>query len=67
MSLIAGALAKFTVLYLAIVQLAVPLLLKLPEPQATVISGMFSLPQFITALLGGVVALPIITVLKKWH
>ncbi len=62
--LTAGALAKAAVLYLGVVRLAVPLL-KLPQPQAAAISGMFSLPQLITALLGGIVALPICAVLKK--
>ena len=63
-SLTAGALAKAAVLYLGIVKLAVPML-ELPQPQAAVISGMFSLPQLITALLGGIVALPICALLKK--
>ena len=62
---VAAAAAKFCVLYLGIVKVAVPLLLRLPEPQASVISGMFSLPQLLTALLGGVVALPAIRALKK--
>lgn len=67
LSLIAAASAKFAVLYLGIVRLAVPLVLKLPQPQAAVVSGMFSLPQLVTALLGGAVALPILGALKKWR
>lgn len=66
-SLFVGAWVKFAVLYLGIVRLAVPLLLRLPEPQAAVVSGMFSLPQLVTALLGGAVALPILAALKKWR
>ena len=62
--LAAGALAKAAVLYLGIVRLAVPLL-RLPQPQAAAISAMFSLPQLITALLGGILALPVCAVLKK--
>ena len=60
-----AAAAKFLVLYLGIVKLAVPVILGLPEPQATVISGTFSLPQLVTALLGGILALPVTQVLKK--
>lgn len=60
-----AAAAKFCVLYLGIVKMAVPLLLQIPEPQASVISGMFSLPQLVTALLGGGVALPAVRALKK--
>lgn len=61
----AGAFAKFAVLYVVITKVAVPLLLKLPEPQASVISGMFSVPQLITALLGGAVALPVIYAVRR--
>lgn len=64
-ALIVAAAVKFLVLYLGIVKVAVPLLLKLPEPQATVISTMFSIPQLVTALLGGIVALPVLAALKK--
>lgn len=64
-ALIAAAVAKFLVLYLGIVKVMVPLLLKLPEPQATVISGMFSVPQLVTALLGGIVALPVLAAVKR--
>ena len=63
--LVAAALAKFLTLYLGITKAAVPLLLRLPEPQASVISGMFSLPQLITALLGGVAALPVIHAVRR--
>lgn len=64
-ALIGAAAAKFLVLYLGIVKVAVPFLLKLPEPQAGVISGMFSVPQFVTALLGGIVALPVLAAVKR--
>ena len=64
-ALATAAAAKFLVLYIGIVQIAVPLLLKLPEPQASVISSMFSIPQLITALLGGGMALLVLTPLKK--
>ncbi len=61
----AGAVIKFLVLYVGIVRLAVPVLLGLPEPQASVVSHMFSLSQLATALMGGVVALPVIRILKR--
>ena len=64
-SLIPAAAVKFLVLYLGIVKLAVPVLLKLPEQQAAVISGMFSLSQLATALLGGGLALLVLPVLKR--
>ncbi|MCI8287009.1 MAG: ECF transporter S component [Lachnospiraceae bacterium] len=64
-AVIAAAIVKFLVLYLGIVKIAVPLLLKLPEPQAKVISGMFSISQLITALLGGIAALPVLVSVKK--
>ena len=60
-----AAAAEFLALYIGIVQIAVPLLLKLPEPQAAVISSMFSIPQLITALLGGGMALLVLTPLKR--
>lgn len=60
-----GAVAKFAVLYLGVVRLAVPVLLELPEKQATVISAMFSVPQLITAAIGGAVACIILPFLKN--
>lgn len=61
----AGAAAKTAVLYLGIVQLAVPYLLALPEPQASLISGMFSLPQFFTAVAGGTAAGILLPLLRR--
>ena len=63
-ALIGAAFAKFAVLYAGIVLIAVPLLLRLPQPQASVITGMFSISQFITALLGGAAALLILPTVK---
>ncbi len=64
-ALVLAAIAKFLVLYLGIVQIAVPLLLSLPAQQAVVISGMFSVSQLFTALVGGAVATVLIPTLKK--
>lgn len=62
---IVAAVAKFVVLYLGIVKLAVPILLQLPEKQAKVISATFSLPQLATALIGGAVALAVIPAIRR--
>lgn len=64
-ALITAAVGKFFVLYVGIVQIAVPLLLGLPEPQAAVVSNIFSIPQIITATAGGVLASLILPSLKK--
>lgn len=60
-----AAAAKYVVLYLGVVKLAVGLLLALPQPQATVISQMFSLPQLFTALMGGAAAILVLIPLRK--
>jgi uncharacterized membrane protein len=65
MALVAGAVAKFLVLFFGVSRLAVPVLLSLPEPQATVISGLFSYPQLITASIGGVCAIILLPLLLK--
>ncbi|MEX1307740.1 MAG: ECF transporter S component [Eubacteriales bacterium] len=62
---VTAAVAKFVVLFVCVAQIAVPLILQLPEPKASVVSGMFSFPQLFTALIGGAVAMLIIPVLKK--
>lgn len=62
---IVGAACKALTLYIMIAQFAVPFLLQLAEPQASVISATFSLPQFITAMIGGGLAVVMIPVLKK--
>ncbi len=64
-ALIVAAIAKFLILYIGIVQIAIPLFLDLPEQQASVISHMFSISQLITALAGGVLAAMILPALKK--
>ncbi|MDR1736830.1 MAG: hypothetical protein LBR85_08205 [Oscillospiraceae bacterium] len=64
-ALVCAAVTKFVVLYLGIVVVAVPLFLKLPQPQVEKISGMFSLPQLFTATVGGALAVVILPVLKK--
>lgn len=64
-ALITAAIAKFLVLYIGIVQIAVPVFLGLPEQQTSVISNLFSIPQLITALIGGILAIVLLPTLKK--
>jgi len=64
-ALITASAAKFFVLYLGIVKIAVPLFLGLPAQQAMMVSQMFSIPQLITASCGGILAIIILPSLKK--
>ena len=64
-ALIIAAAAKFTILYIGIVKIAVPVFLGLPERQAAIISNMFSIPQIITALTGGILASIMLHALEK--
>ena len=64
-ALISAAIAKFLVLYIGIVRIAIPVFMGLPEQQAAVISYMFSIPQLITALVGGIMAIVLLPTLKK--
>lgn len=63
-TLVTAAIAKFLVLYIGIVQIAIPLL-SLPNQQAIIISNMFSIPQLFTALIGGGIATVMLPTLKK--
>ena len=63
-----AAVLKFVVLYVGVTKIAVPFILALPAPAAATISAMFSVPQLITASIGGaiaVVASPLILRAKK--
>jgi len=65
-AMIAAACAKFSVLYLGIVHIAIPLLLQdLSEQAAAMMSGMFGIPQLITATVGGILAIAIFPTLRK--
>lgn len=64
-AVVAAALAKFLVLYTGVVKVAIPLLLDLPAPQAAAVSGMFSVPQLVTAVTGGALAAVLIPRLKR--
>lgn len=67
-SVVVAAVLKFAALYLVVVVLLLPML-GLPEKQAAVMSAMFSWPQLVTALIGGVlgvlVALPVKKAIKN--
>ena len=60
-----AAICKAATLYLGIVRLAMPLFLSLPEKQAALISSMFSIPQLITASIGGALAIAVLPVVEK--
>ena len=68
-AIVAGAVAKYFVLYLGIVKIVLPLMTGLADVQKTKLSAMFSTTQLITALIGGVIAMlavePIREALKK--
>ena len=61
---LSAALGKFLALYLVVVQLLCHVL-PLKQPQIDTFTAMFSVPQLITALVGGAVAMLIVPVLKK--
>lgn len=64
--LASGALAKFFVLYLAVVQVVLPIMgEQLKAPQIKTFTAMFSWPQLVTALLGGLLAFLLLPILKK--
>jgi hypothetical protein len=64
-AVVVGAAVKFGVLWLSVVQVGVPLILKLPEKQAAMISAQFGITQLFTALIGGAVACIILPLLVK--
>ena len=60
----AAAGCKALALYVLVVRLLLPTL-GLPEAQAALMSRMFSWPQFVTALVGGCLALAVVPALKR--
>jgi len=65
MATMAGAAAKFTVLYAGVVRIAVPYMLRLPAGQAAAISAAFSVNALLTALAGGALASAVLPALNK--
>lgn len=62
---VVAAVAKCLVLYFGVVKIVVGFLQMANETQAKVLSYMFSYPQLITALIGGVLAIVLAPLLKK--
>lgn len=63
---VVGALLKFATLYLGVVKVFIPLMGDgLKPPQVETFTTMFSTPQLITALIGGVVAIPVAMAVRK--
>lgn len=61
-----AAVGKFLTLYLLVVRWIVPMLsANLKPQQVTTFSVMFSYPQIITAIIGGILAMGIVSVLRK--
>lgn len=60
-----GAVAKFLVLWVGIVQLLLPNIPGIKEKQIQAMTAAFSWPQLVTALIGGAVCLCVLPVLKK--
>ena len=61
---VAAAVLKFAALYCCIVLIVLPSL-GLPDPQVATMSAMFSWPQLVTALIGGVLAALVVPPVKK--
>jgi riboflavin transporter FmnP len=65
-ALVVGAVAKFVVLYILVVKLALPLIYPgVPDQVRAAMSVNFSWPQLITAAIGGVIALLVIPLLQR--
>jgi len=64
-TIIAAAAGKCALLYIGVVLILIPYVLLLPEPQATVVAGLFSINQLFTAAIGGTVATIILPVIEK--
>ena len=66
LGVILSAAAKFAVLYIVVIQIVIPAMgAALAEKQVQTFTVMFSWPQLVTALLGGIAALLILPVLRK--
>ena len=61
-----GAVLKFIALFIGVVNIAVPfLLIDAPEKVKATLSVQFSWPQLVTAAIGGILALGILTLVMK--
>lgn len=65
-AVIVGSLLKFGALYLGVVKIFIPAMGDaLKAPQIEKFTAMFSVPQLITALIGGAVAIPVAIALNR--
>ena len=64
LAVVLAAAVKLAVLFLLIVKILIPLL-ALPDKQAAMMSAMFSWPQLVTALIGGVLGTAVSIPVKK--
>ncbi len=64
-AMVSSATAKLLALYIGNIKIALPLFWRLPEQQTSVISDMFSISQFVTALTGGILSIILLSTLKK--
>jgi len=62
---VAGAVIKFLVLWVGIVQIALSFIPDIKQPQIDAMSLTFSWPQLVTALIGSILAIAVIPRLKK--
>lgn len=60
-----AAFVKFGILYIGIVKLLLPFMTQLKDKQLETISGIFSWPQFITALVGGIIGIILSSAVNK--
>jgi len=60
-----GAISKFLVLYIGIVQIALTLIPEINQPQIDAMSAVFSWPQLVTAFIGSSLAITVMPTLKK--
>ena len=64
-AIVAGAVCKFLVLWIGIVQIALPFIPGIMQPQIDATAVVFSWPQLVTALLGSSIAAIVIPALRK--
>jgi len=64
-SAVIGAVLKFLVLWVGIVQIALSIIPNIKQPQIDAMSATFSWPQLVTALIGSSLAIAVMPKLKK--
>ena len=60
-----SSVVKFCILYFTIAKFLVPIILNLPQTQASIISASFSTVQILTSTIGGIVAVLFLPLMKK--